>query len=121
MGKFEDAFDEFIEKARQAADIAGKKTTEMVEYGKLKYKAKTVAWDIEKAYTKLGALVYESRKSGESCEDAVGLAVEAIDALNEKLDELEDLLAEVKSSSVKETRAKPKDADEEPAAPEEEQ
>jgi len=109
MSRFEDALDEFIDKARQAADVAGKKTTEMVEYGKLKYKAKTVAWDIEKAYAKLGVLVYEARKSGDNYEDAVSLAVEEIDRLNAKLDDLEEQIADVRNSSVREARAKTKE------------
>jgi uncharacterized protein Yka (UPF0111/DUF47 family) len=116
MSRFDDILDDVIDKARYAADIAGKKTTEMVEYGKIKYKAKTVAWDIEKAYSKLGQLVYEAKKSGEGYDEPVALAVEEIDRLNAQLDELEDQLSQMKTDNAKSARV-PK-ADEAPEAEE---
>lgn len=116
MSRFDDILDDVIGGVKTAADITAKKTNEVVEYSKLKYKTKTVTWDIEKAYAKLGALVYESRKSDESYEEAIRLAVEEIDVLNVRLDDLEDQLANLKRDPVKEARAakeEPKEAPEE--------
>ena len=104
MSRFDDILDDVIFKARVAADVAGKKTNEVVEIGKLKYKAKQVSWEIEKSYAKLGALVYEARKSGEEFEDVILLAVEELDSLNEKLDKLEEKLAYMKTDEYKEQR-----------------
>jgi uncharacterized membrane protein YukC len=107
-----------IGKAKVAADITAKKTSEVVEFGKLKYRAKTVAWDIEKAYAKLGALVYEARKSDDNFDDATLLVMEELDKLNAKLDDLESQLLNLKTDPVKEARtakpaAEPKEAPEE--------
>jgi hypothetical protein len=46
MSKFDDILEDVIGKAKVAADITAKKTSEVVELGKLKYRAKTTAWDI---------------------------------------------------------------------------
>jgi predicted nucleic acid-binding Zn-ribbon protein len=118
MSRFDDILEDVIGKAKVAADITAKKTSEVVEFGKLKYRAKTVAWDIEKAYAKLGALVYEARKSDESFDDAILLVMEELDKLNAKLDDLENQLLNLKTDPVKEARtakaaAEPKEAPEE--------
>jgi hypothetical protein len=122
MSKFDELLDDVILKAKEVADIAGKKTNEAIEFGKLKYKAKSTAWDIEKAHAKLGAIVYESKKSGEDFGDAVKLAIDELDVLNAKLDDLEERIAAMKVDPVKESRQeRPKEEpkDEPEAAPEE--
>ena len=116
MAKFDEILDEVIIKAKAAADVAGKKTSEVVEYGKLKYKTKQAAWDIEKSYAKLGALVYEARKSEENFDDAIVLAMDELDIQNARLDDLEEKLAEAKRDVIRSNRAtaKPPVVDEEP-------
>ena len=99
MSRFDDLFDEIMWKARSAADVASQKTNEMVELSKLKYSIKQTQWDIEKAYSKLGAFVYESKKSNEDFSDLINLAVGEIDLLGEKLDELENQLLACKKVS----------------------
>jgi len=89
MSKFEEIFDDFLYKAKSVADVAGKKTGEVVGYNKLKYQVKQTQWDIEKAYAKLGAFVYESRKSEEDFTDLIALAISEIDLLGEKQENLE--------------------------------
>ncbi|MDR2933421.1 MAG: hypothetical protein LBV27_09990 [Oscillospiraceae bacterium] len=118
MSKFDEILDDVIYKAKVAADVAGKKTNEVVEFGKLKYKAKQVSWDIEKAYAKLGALVYEARKSDESFDEIIMLAVEELDKLNERLDRLEDKLAYMKTDDYKNQREAARTARGDDAAPE---
>ena len=113
MARFDEILDDVIIKAKAAADVAGKKTSEVVEYGKLKYKTKQAAWDIEKSYAKLGALVYEARKSEENFDDAVVLAMDELDILNAKLDDLEEKLAEAKRDVVRSTKAAKEEAPEE--------
>ena len=116
MSRFDEILDEVIEKARIAADVAGKKTNEVVEYSKLKYKSKQVSWDIEKAYAKLGAFVYEARKSGESYDDVIMLAEEELDMLHTRLDDLEEQLGDLKKTGeatreARSARAKPAEND----------
>lgn len=89
MSRFEDMFDDFMDKARSVADTATKKTGEVVDMSKIRYEIKQTQWDIEKTYAKLGAIYYESRKSSESFEEVIELALSEIDALVNKLEELE--------------------------------
>jgi NADH pyrophosphatase NudC (nudix superfamily) len=92
MGKIEGIFDEVLFMAKSAVDVAGKKTGEVVEIGKLKYQLKQVEWDLEKAYAKLGAITYEARQGGGDLEDAQKLAVEEIDGLKRKAEDCEEAL-----------------------------
>lgn len=110
MNTIENIFDEVIGKAKTVADVAGKKTSEMIEIGKIKYKMKQITWDIEKTYAKLGALVYEARGSGENYDDVIEIVVAEIDDLNTRLDLLEHEYDEYKKAgadSTRETRYKP--------------
>ena len=101
MARFDELFDEVFEKAKYAADAAGKKTSEMVEVGKLKYKAKQISWEIERTYSKLGVIVYEAKKSGGEYDTVIDAAVEEIDALNKRLDELEEKVRQVRKADTK--------------------
>ncbi|MDL2247905.1 zinc ribbon domain-containing protein, partial [Bacteroides sp. OttesenSCG-928-J23] len=96
MSRFDELLEDFMFRAKSVADVAGKKTGDVVELSKLKYQAKQTEWDIEKTYAKLGAIVYESKKSTENFEEIIALAVSEIDALNEKLEELEGKMRAVK-------------------------
>jgi len=95
---FEKLFDEVLTKAKDVADTTGKLTGEMVEIGKLKYKAKQISWEIERIYAKLGVIVYESKKTDGDFSTVIDAAVEEIDALNVKLDEIDDKIRDVRKS-----------------------
>lgn len=88
MSKFDEIFDEFVYMAKNAADVATKKTGEVVEVSKLRYQIKQTQWEIEKTYAKLGAIVYESKKGTENFDEMIQLAVVEIDDLNQKLADL---------------------------------
>lgn len=89
MSVFEELFDDFMDRAKSVADSATRKTGEVVDMGKLRYEIKQTQWDIEKTYAKLGAIVYESKKSSESYDEVIELAISEIDSLCSKLQELE--------------------------------
>jgi chromosome segregation ATPase len=89
---FEELFEEIMTKAKSVADTAGRVTSEVVDMGKLRYQIKQTQWDIEKTYSKLGAIVYESKKSAENFDEVITLAIGEIDSLNEKLSGLEERL-----------------------------
>lgn len=92
MSKFDEFIDEFVFMAKNAADVASKKTGEVVEVGKIKYQIKQAEWDLEKAYTKLGAIYYESKHSNEDFSEAVSLAINEIDDFKLKITHFEETL-----------------------------
>jgi len=99
MSILEGLLDEFKDKAKNVYGTASKMTGEVVDMGKIRYQIKQTQWEIDKTYTKLGAIVYESRKGAENLEDVITLAVAEIDAYNEKLEELERRLRTYKKVS----------------------
>ncbi|WRS28240.1 zinc ribbon domain-containing protein [Oscillospiraceae bacterium MB08-C2-2] len=97
MSKLEEFMDDVLFGAKWAADVAGKKTTEVVEVSKLKYQAKQITWDIERAYAKLGAIVYEAQKSKEDFGELVDVAVAEVDKLRKRLAEVEKKILDFKN------------------------
>ena len=89
MSKFEGLLDEFKGKAKNVYGVASKATGDVVEMGKVHYQIKQTQWEIEKTYAKLGSYVYDARKGEEGLEEIINLAIAEVDALGEKLDELE--------------------------------
>jgi len=96
MPNFDELFDEVILKVKSAAETTGKFAGEMAELGKLKYKAKQISWEIERTYSKLGVITYESRKTGGDFDSVIDAAVEELDALGEKLEIMEEKIRSFK-------------------------
>lgn len=92
MSRFDEFVDEFVFMAKNAAGVASKKTNEVVETSKTRYQMKQVEWEIEKAYAKLGAIVYESKKNDDNFDEVIQLAVSEIDELKERYNGLNDRL-----------------------------
>jgi hypothetical protein len=92
MNKFEGFIDEVLFMAKNAADVASKKTGEVVEIGRLRYQIKQAEWDLEKAYAKLGAIAYQSKRGDEDLGEALDLALQEIDDLKKKSAEMEEAL-----------------------------
>lgn len=97
MSRFDEFVDEFVFMAKNAADVASKKTGEVVESSKIRYQMKQIEWEIEKAYAKLGAIVYESKKSDDNFDEVIQLAVREIDDLKQRYDELAGKLRDYKN------------------------
>lgn len=97
MSRFDDFVDEFIFMAKNAADVASKKTNEVVEVNKIRYQMKQVEWEIEKAYAKLGAIVYESKKSADNFDEIIGLAISEIDDLKERYESFSERIRAYKN------------------------
>ena len=57
-------FENIVSNAKQAANVVGKKTGELVDTSKLKLQAVDLNSDIKRNYEALGRAVYESRKQG---------------------------------------------------------
>lgn len=97
MSKFDEFVDEFVFMAKNAADVATKKTEEVVETSKIRYQLKQLEWEVEKAYAKLGAIVYESKKSTDSFDEIIQLAISEIDDLKERYESLNDKMRTYKN------------------------
>ena len=97
MSRFDDFVDEFVFMAKNAADVATKKTGEVVESNKVRYQMKQVEWEIEKTYAKLGAIFYESRKSSDNFDEIIALAIGEVDDLKERYEDLAEKLRSYKN------------------------
>ena len=82
------AFDNFMSKAKDVAMAAGKKTEETIEISKLKMQRSTAKGDIEKIKTRLGAIVYQSKKSDVDYTDQINECVKEIDSIYATIDSL---------------------------------
>ena len=85
-----------LDKAISVANVAGKKTEELVEASKLKLQEVSVNADLQDCYEKIGSLVYRSKKSGEDNEQAIEQLVEQADVLLEQLAQLQSKREEIK-------------------------
>ena len=105
-------FDDLLLKAKTVANAAGKKTGELVEVSKLKLEAVQINSDIQKAYERLGSVVYEQEKTGADNNDLIALCVSEIDGLLRK----RQVICDVSRSPVT-VQAPVEEAAKEPASP----
>lgn len=82
------AFDDLLDKARQVADVAGRKTEEVVEASKNKMQAYKITTNIQRAYEKLGSIVYDSAKYGTDSTQLVESCIAEIDEMLAQLEEV---------------------------------
>lgn len=92
-----ETLDGIFSKARDVANDVGKKVNDVVEVSKLKLSVVSLGSDIDKVYQKLGLMVYEMKKSGSENRDLVDGCVAEIDALKQKLDEVNKKVDELRS------------------------
>lgn len=85
MGVLEDA----VLRAKDAADFAGKKTSELVELSRLKISASSVERKINNEFLELGKMVYKAAKEHTDCTDYVTEKAVAIDALYDERAEIQ--------------------------------
>lgn len=86
------------DKAVSVANVAGKKTEEMVEVSKLKLQEVSVNAELEDCYQKIGSLVYRSKKSGVSNEQEIEQVIAQVDDLLVQLTELQMKRDELKKT-----------------------
>lgn len=85
-------FEEWLLKAKSAADTVGKKTSDLTEMVKLKTKAAGVQKEIEATLEGMGRLVYDSRKDGRDVSDLLEESAKRVDQLEAELKTIEDEL-----------------------------
>lgn len=91
--------DEVIEKAREAAKLASRKTGEAVEISKYKMESIHISNEVKKLYEQLGASVYSMVKGGYDNPELVEGLTEEIDAMLLRLDAITEKISEMKSVS----------------------
>mgnify|MGYP003296614290 CR=1 FL=1 len=83
-------FEEILNKAKQGAEVVGRKTSDLVEITRLKMALNDVEKDIAETFEGLGRLIYDARKSGEDVEDMIVSCIENVDDLNNEADMIRD-------------------------------
>lgn len=82
------SFNSLLDKAISVANVAGKKTEEMVEASKLKIQEVSVNADLANCYEKIGSLVYSSKKFGADNEQEIAQLIAQADELQAKREEI---------------------------------
>lgn len=93
MSFFEDA----VISAKGFGSAVSKKTGQLMDTAKLRVTAADITSEINNRYKALGRAVYEARKSGGDIDGIVDECVTAIDALNDRLDEVNRRIAELQN------------------------
>ena len=78
------------------ANVAGKKTEEMVEVSKLKLQEVSLNADLQNCYERIGSLVYRSRKSGLDNEAEITEIISQVDDLLQELAQIQSKREELK-------------------------
>lgn len=94
MGTFED----FLNKARDAAEAAGKKTNEFLDITKVKLEISRLEKELAATYEGLGRLAYDAKKGSEDQAELMDSCVEHIDELTAQLDTLQQKVATMKNA-----------------------
>lgn len=90
------SFNSLLDKAISVANVAGKKTEEMVEASKLKIQEVSVNADLANCYEKIGSLVYSSKKFGADNEQEIEQLLAQADELLEQLSQLQAKREEIR-------------------------
>jgi len=93
MSFFEDA----VLSAKGFGSAVSKKTGQFVDITKLRVNAADINGEINNRYKALGKAVYEARKSGADISGIVEECVSGIDALHDRLDEVNRAIAELQN------------------------
>ncbi len=94
MGLFEDV----VVNAKTAANVVGKKASQIVDISKLRISAAELNHEIESKFEDIGRRVYEAKKLGNDAD--VSESISALDDLYEQLDAVNDQLAATRTKIV---------------------
>lgn len=92
--------DDVFEKAREAVNIAAKKTEEVVNISKLKLECMKVNGEIKSLYEKLGNSIYQMYHEGYQNDDLVHSLCEEVDDLLAKLEVLNQQIADLQNVAL---------------------
>lgn len=92
--------DDLMEKARELADAAGKKTGELYELSKYKVECIRLSNELKKLYEKLGATVYKAVKTSDSDNSEIDAITAEIDDRRIRIAEIKDIMAELSDKQI---------------------
>ncbi len=95
-----DFINEVADKAKSAAEYAGKKVGVVVDITKLNLKLYDAKNTLEKSFAELGKLTYDSETKGSDNADAIQTVCAEISGLKEKIKILKSEIAAAKGKSV---------------------
>lgn len=95
-----DLFDEILDKAKVAFDVAVKATEDAAQTGKQKFNIASLESKITKDYKALGEAFYNFKKSGEIDDEAIDELIASIDDKKAKIDELKEEIRKSKADRV---------------------
>ena len=93
-------FEETVVKAKEIADMTGKKAGEIINIQKMRVSAATLNAQISKLYEVLGRLTYDAAKNGLDTAAQSDQTVAEIDEKREELCELKAKIAEARGKRV---------------------
>ena len=93
-----DFFDDMLSKAKDAIDVASKKTGEVVNTQKQKFDIASLESKRAKDFAVLGEIYYNKIKDGEALDENIS---ELVLAIKEKSDKIDALKAEINSAKNK--------------------
>lgn len=99
--------DDLMEKAKELADAAGKKTGELYELSKYKYECIRLSNELKKLYEKLGSTVYKQVKTGGSDNEEIDIITAEIDDRRLRIAEIKDIMAEMTNKKSAKAAAQP--------------
>lgn len=91
-------WDDIVDRAKDVANVAGRKTKEVVGFSKLKLQAMQISSDTEEVFERLGRLVYEEKKSGMNNSDLIGECFAEVERLEAELAQVNAKINETKVS-----------------------
>lgn len=87
------SIEDVLNKAKDVAEAAGKKTEELVEIGKMKMEISRLEKEITSIMEGLGRLMYNNRKENADITEQTVACMERADELNARVAELRDKVA----------------------------
>ncbi|MGN0171711.1 MAG: zinc ribbon domain-containing protein [Acutalibacteraceae bacterium] len=84
--------DELLGKAREVADAAGKKTTELLDKTKIRMEISSLEKQLAATYEGIGRLVYDAETSGEDISELKKDAYESVAQQQARIEELQNKL-----------------------------
>lgn len=91
-------FEDVVNKAKSAAETAGKKTSDFLEATRLKVDAAEVEKELAYTMEGLGRLLYDEKKTGEDRSTQMEDGIRRADELNARLNELRDQICRVQKA-----------------------
>ena len=95
-----DIFDDILEKAKVAFDVAVKATEDAVDTGKQKFNIASLESKITKDYKTLGEAFYNFKKTGEIDDEVIDELITSIDDKKAKIEELKEEIRKSKADRV---------------------